>query len=127
MSAVLAKPYRLRDFRDFSRVYKQGTRHRSPCLTLCVYDRLAQSSDVTPELSFIRIGVTVGYKVSKRAVIRNRIKRRIRAACRHLLPDLIPGKDVVITARSASIQCDYSEFLQQLKQLFTNAEMLHGH
>ncbi len=79
------------------------------------------------EASPVRIGVTVGQKVSKKAVVRNRVKRRIRAACRRLLPELKPGQDVVITAGSAATQCDYSEFLQQLKQLFTNAEILHGY
>ena len=122
---MLAKPYRLRKFRDFSRVYRKGTRHQTTCFMICVYERLPQAGSTEPDLT--RIGITVGYKVSKKAVIRNRVKRRIRAACRHFLPEILPGRDVVITARSAAAQCDYSEFLQQLKQLFTNAEILHGH
>lgn len=123
---MLAKPHRLRKFRDFSRVYKKGSRIRTDCFAICVYQRSPQE-EASAEPNYTRIGITVGYKVSKKAVVRNRVKRRIRAACQHLLPQLLPGRDVVITARSAAAQCDYSEFLQQLKQLFTNAEILHGH
>ena len=119
---MLAKPYRLRKYRDFSRVYQKGKRSRTNCLAICVYQRSPQT--ITEPT---RIGITVGQKVSKRAVIRNLVKRRIRAACRHLLPQLKPGRDVVIVARAASTHCEYHEFLQQLKQLFTNAEMLHGY
>lgn len=119
---MLAKPYRLRKFRDFSQVYRQGFRCRSRCFSLCVYARLADIQEKP-----VRIGVTVGQKVSKKAVVRNQVKRRIRAVCRHLLSSFKPGYDVVIIARSAATRCEYSEFLQQLTQLFTNAELLHGH
>ena len=74
-----------------------------------------------------RIGISVSQKVSKRAVVRNRIKRQLRAACRQLLPQLQPGWDVVIVVRAAALQCDYHQFLQQLEQLLTDAGMLHGY
>ncbi|MCM1984788.1 ribonuclease P protein component [Lyngbya confervoides] len=116
---MLAKANRLRRFRDFSHVYKHGKRFRADGLALCTCER-ADGAQPT------RIGIAVGAKVSKRAVVRNRIKRRLRSACRSYLPSLSPGQDLVIVARSAATQCDYSEFLRQLKQLFTNAELLHG-
>ena len=120
--SVLSKPYRLRKYRDFSRVYQKGKRSRTDCLAICVYPRSPQT-----ESEPTRIGIAVGQKVSKRAVVRNLIKRRIRAACRQLLPQLKPGRDIVIVARAASTHCEYHEFLQQLKQLFTSAEILHGY
>lgn len=45
-----------------------------------------------------RFGIIVGSKVSKKAVLRNRIKRQIRAAARGEAPGLKPGRDYLIMA-----------------------------
>ena len=75
----------------------------------------------------IRIGITVSQKVSKRAVIRNRLKRQVRAAMRTLLQHLDPGVWVVINLRPESIECEYGEILRELEQLLTKLEVFHGH
>lgn len=74
-----------------------------------------------------RIGISVSQKVSKRAVVRNRIKRQIRAALRQFLSHLSPGWQLVIVVKPNATQCDYEEFLQELEQLLTNAEVLNGY
>ena len=74
----------------------------------------------------IRIGICISQKVSKRAVCRNRIKRQLKAVCQRFLVRLPAGWDVVIVVRSSALRCDYDQFLQQLKQLFTEAELLDG-
>lgn len=74
-----------------------------------------------------QIGVVVSLKVSKRAVVRNRIRRRIQAAIRELLPQMAPSWKVVVIARPGLIQCNYQEILQQLKQLLTDSQVLYGH
>ncbi len=74
-----------------------------------------------------RFGISISQKVSKRAVIRNRIKRQIRAILRQFLPDIPPGWRVVISVRPTAIECDYQEFLQELKQLLAAAEVFHGY
>jgi ribonuclease P protein component len=73
-----------------------------------------------------RIGISISQKVSKRAVVRNRIKRQIRAAFRQFLPNLSPGWMLVIVVKPSATQCGYEQFLQELKQLLTSAEVLHG-
>jgi ribonuclease P protein component len=74
-----------------------------------------------------RLGVSISQKVSKRAVVRNRIKRQIQAAFRCLLPKLPPGWQLVVVVKPNAIECDYEEFLRELKQLLVNAEVLNGH
>lgn len=73
-----------------------------------------------------QIGIAVSQKVSKRAVVRNRLKRRIRAAMRDLLPSLNPQVWVVITVRSEAVECEYGEFLRELKELLNKLEVIHG-
>jgi len=119
---MLATPHRLRKHNDFVTVYRQGSRQSTKFLALRAY-----KSDANRAHSSVRIGFSISQKVSKRAVIRNRIKRRLRAACRQLLPELQPGWDIVIVARAEAVQCDYLQFLQQLRKLFADAEILDGY
>lgn len=79
------------------------------------------------ERSPTRIGITVSTKVSKRAVVRNRIKRRIRAALRELLPGFAMGWMIVIIVQPVAAKCNYKEILQELKQLLIEAEVFDGH
>ena len=120
---MLPKVSRLRRSQDFARVYQRGRRLSSVSLGFRAYRRPRTLAATTPT----RIGISISQKVSKRAVVRNRIKRQLRAACRQLFPQLRSGWDVVIVVRAAALQCDYPQFLQQLKQLFTDAGILHGY
>ncbi|MEC4853663.1 MAG: ribonuclease P protein component, partial [Jaaginema sp. PMC 1079.18] len=71
--------------------------------------------------------ISIGKKVSKKAVVRNRIKRQIRAAVRQYLPHLEPGWKIVVVVKSEAQTCEYEHFLRELKQLLTQAEVWHGH
>ena len=68
----------------------------------------------------MRVGFTVTKKVGG-AVIRNRLKRRLRALARENLPELgVPGADHVLIGRSGGSERDYSllrdELLRALKK-----------
>ncbi len=116
--------YRLTRTEEFSRVYQQGQQAATRHVVVKVL-RVEPSSE-SP--SCARFGISVSQKVCKRAVVRNRLKRQIRAALLTLLPRVIPGVWVVIVVRSPAIQCDYWKFLQELEQLFLQLELLsNGH
>lgn len=119
---ALPKHHRLKKNQDFVAVYQSGLRRTAPHLILRAWQ---QQKD--PTVQPTRIGISISQKVSKRAVIRNRIKRQLRAGCHQLLPQLLPGWHVVIIVRSEALKCDYSQFLQELKQLLADAEILNGH
>lgn len=133
---ALPKNHRLRHRKDFSTIYQSGLRRSSPHLTL----RAIQSAQASTKshladeeekgshsLPASKFGISISQKVSKRAVIRNRIKRQIRAVILHLLPLVSPGWRVVIVVRPQAIQCDYEDFLRELKQLLMDAEVINGH
>ena len=64
------------------------------------------------------VGMRVGFTVTKKignAVVRNRMKRRLRALARDLLPAHgLPGADHVLIGRSGGIERDYQALTAEL-------------
>ena len=50
-------------------------------------------------LGYTRLGITTSKKIGK-AVQRNRARRLIKTAYRNLLPEIAPGSDIVVVART---------------------------
>lgn len=127
---MLPETNRLKHRKDFSAVYRKGIRRNSAHLSLRALrkPKSVELSKPTAEKSLqpTRTGISISLKVSKRAVVRNRIKRQIRAALRHLLPRLKLGWDLVIVVRPIAQECNYAEILQELEQLLVEAEVLDG-
>jgi len=132
---ALPKANRLKSRKDFQAVFREGIRRHSSHFTLRA---LRPISSKAPSLdtatsekqpSSTKFGVSISTKVSKRAVIRNRIKRQITAALHQFLPKLSPGWRVVIVVKptAAESQCVSQEFLQELEQLLVKAEVFNGH
>ena len=63
----------------------------------------------------IRIGFTATKKLGG-AVVRNRVKRRLREAVRQMLPGLgLAGHDYVFIAREKAETCDYADMLKDMR------------
>jgi ribonuclease P protein component len=91
---------RLRSAADFQRVREQSPRvwpHRLLVLHVAPND-----------LGRARVGITVSGRVGK-AVVRNRIRRRLREALRARFGSLVAGYDVLIVARPASATASWLE------------------
>ncbi|HBH26931.1 MAG TPA: ribonuclease P protein component [Rhodospirillaceae bacterium] len=62
------------------------------------------------------LGLTVTKRVDKRAVVRNRIRRRLRAAAVDTLPGrLPPGTDIVLIGRSSTLAAPYATLCADLR------------
>ncbi|AFZ58254.1 ribonuclease P protein component [Anabaena cylindrica FACHB-243] len=138
---ALPKAYRLKSRRDFQAVFREGIRCHSSHFTLRALkpSRSKEPSlDTAPattqangneNLASTQIGISISTKVSKRAVVRNRIKRQITGALYQLLPRLSPGWRlvVIVKPKSAESECVSQQFLQELEQLLAKAEVINGH
>lgn len=131
---ALPKANRLKSRKDFQAVFREGTRRHSSHFTLRALkpNRSREPSlDTAPKsnLASTQIGVSISTKVSKRAVVRNRIKRQISAAFYQLLPKLSRGWRLVVVVKptAAESNCGVAEFLQELEQLLAQAEVFNGH
>ncbi len=125
---MLPPANRLKHRNDFSAVYRKGMRRNSAHLSLRALRKPKSVGTPTAANSLqpTRTGISISLKVSKRAAVRNRIKRQIRAALRELLPRLNFGWDLVIVVRPTAQECNYAEILQELEQLLVEAEVLNG-
>lgn len=126
----LKREYRLKNWRNFKKVYEKGRFYRSDNLNLkALFDPPPdQKSNLSnEELPPTCLGISISKKVSKKAVVRNRIKRLIKACFRELLPLINQGWKLIIIVRSTAIECEYEHFLRQLKKLFNKAGIIHGH
>jgi ribonuclease P protein component len=96
---------------DFERVYKQGRRHFASHLTAFYLPRTEGTEGVS-----LRVGFTVS-KALGGAVVRNRMKRRLREAVR--LHGMIPvGMDVVINPKKSLLTADFVDVQREIRRAF---------
>jgi ribonuclease P protein component len=76
---------------------------------------------VSNQLEHNRYGFVTSKRVGK-AVVRNRVRRRLREGVRALATR--PGWDVVISARAAAAQADFHELKAAVASLFARAGIL---
>ena len=70
-----------------------------------------------------RVGVTVGKKLGH-AVVRNRVRRRLREVYRLNEDKFLPGHDIVVVARSRCISADFQKITAAYLSLAQKAGIL---
>ncbi len=108
---MLAKQYRLQKDRDFELVFKKGRAFNSKFLFLKLRKNNLQVS---------RFGFIIGKKISNKAVIRNKLKRQLRAIVKKNFPSIKTGFDIVIVAKPEIINKKYQDIKNDLENLFQN-------
>lgn len=105
---------RLRQASEVQRVYEQGAAWTHPLLVL-----LARPNG----LALTRVAVAAARSIGK-AVARNRAKRLLREAARHLHPRIQCGWDLVLIARRPIVEVKEPQVEQALAHLLERAHLL---
>ena len=71
-----------------------------------------------------RASVIVSNAVSKKATVRNTIKRRVREALRNELFPHLQSFDIIIIAKSQAVNASYQQIVSELKSLRSKAPYL---
>ncbi|MDP2944598.1 MAG: ribonuclease P protein component [bacterium] len=102
---MLKKSNRITKDKEFDRAFKTGQ---------SFYTKLFGIKAVGNGLEVNRLGVLISIKVSKKAVIRNKVKRQIREIIQKELPNLKSGKDLVIIVFSQILDKKFEEIKEAL-------------
>lgn len=103
--------HRLARSDEFQRVRRQGRSWSHPLLVLLA---------VRNGLTCTRFGFLVSKRVG-RAVVRNRVRRRLREAARLRLERIAVGWDIVLIARTPIVQTDHRRAGEALDSLLQRA------
>jgi len=106
------KRLRLHRKSDFDAVFKRARSWHNELLVL---------RSLPNVLNHHRVGFITSKKLGK-AVVRNRVRRRLREATR-VLP-LKPGWDIVVSAKAATAGADYHQLNQALIDLLAKGDLL---
>ena len=101
---------------DFVAVQGSGLSKSIPLLT---------ARFLRTDLETTRFGLSTGRKLGG-AVVRNRVRRRLREALRVMAPSFQPGWDVLIIARPAIVEADHATLVGALRRLLHRGGVFGG-
>jgi ribonuclease P protein component len=101
---------------DFAALQSEGTLRSHPLLSV----RLLRT-----HLETTRFGLSTGKRLGG-AVVRNRVRRRLREALRVMAPSFQPGWDVLIIARPGIVSADYQTLVAALRKVLAGGGVLGG-
>lgn len=107
----MKRQLRLREHDRFVQVRRQGRAWSSHCCVIIVLPN---------HLAHSRFGFSVSKRVGK-AVVRNKVRRRLREIVRHHVTQIRPGQDIVIIARPDAKDETYTALQAMLLSLFRRA------
>ena len=110
----MQKKYRLKNGRIFNYLHRKGESNANKTLVLVH----------APSKYPLKVGFIVSKKVDNRAVIRNKVRRRLREAFRALIPYLKDNENYIIIARESSANADFEELANSLAHVLIKSGLI---
>ena len=112
---MLKRVNRLKKRYQFNYVYKSGEHFSSEHLVLYVSSSKTQS---------IKVGFAVTKKVGH-AVVRNKIRRRLREIIQKQLPSLKQNYNIIVVAKDNVSEASFEKLTQETTKLLNKANLFH--
>jgi ribonuclease P protein component len=106
--------YRVREDRRFQEIRRRGRSAANELLVLCA---------LANDLPYSRFGFAVSSRIGN-AVVRNRIKRRLREIMRLRMATIRPGCDIILIARKPVRSAEYHQLETACARLLRRAQLL---
>jgi len=111
---MIPKENRIRKNEDFARLFKKGQIFHSKGISAKVGRN---------KFGLVRLGFVISTKVHKRAVRRNKIRRRLRSIFGKRLEQLKPGLDIAILTRKDVLDMTFKELEKSADHLIEKAKL----
>lgn len=111
----MQKRLRLRKKEDFAKVFKHGKAAANH--QFVVYVRHS------PAAEKFRFGVSASKKIGN-AVVRNRMRRRIKEIVRQMEPIVKPRVDIVCIVRKPAVELDHAALKKSIAHVFKRADLI---
>ena len=113
---MLPKINRLKKKKDFERVYKEGKGYKEDFLFLKIVENGKKLT---------RFGFVVGKNFSKKAALRNQIKRKLREIIRLKFKKIKKGFDAILIIKAGFGEKNFWEVEEIISKLLTKAKILN--
>ncbi len=114
---MLPKINRIKKKKDFEMIFKNSKSFKNNLFILKV---------IKNNLKLNRFGFVVSQKVSKKAIVRNKVKRRLSEAIRDKMKNMEIGTDSVLIALSGIEKKEFSEIKKAINDALIRAKLIIG-
>ncbi|MDZ7798842.1 MAG: ribonuclease P protein component [Patescibacteria group bacterium] len=111
---MLAKKFRLSKEKAFKKVYQKGKFFFTSNINLRFANNQAKNT---------RFGFVISKKISKKATVRNKIKRQLSEIIRKHLNSIVKEKDIIIKVKKPYIKKSFKEKEQILVKIFKKSKL----
>lgn len=108
---MLSRENRLKKREDFNNISKKGN---------IIAGKLIFLKFLKNKLDFSRFGLIVSLKISKKAVIRNKIKRQLRSIIKENFSNIKSGLDIIVITKPEIVNKNYQEIKNDFENLLKN-------
>jgi ribonuclease P protein component len=112
---MLPRKNRITKDKEYELVFKTGRSSYSDVLGVKV---------IRNETDYSRYGIIVSNKISKKATVRNRLKRQLREVLRGEFNKIKPGYDIVLIAQAGIVGKQSSEIKETIIRQFKKLKIL---
>ena len=109
---MFAKANRLKRTADFKKIFRYGKSFRG---------ETAEMRFLPNDLAVCRFGFITGLSVSKKATIRNKIRRRLTEVVKTLATSINNNFDILIVAKAKAVGKSREETLKDVQNIFKKA------
>jgi ribonuclease P protein component len=113
---MLPKINRIKKKNDFEIIFKKGASYKNSLFILKVFKN---------DFNYSRFGFIVSSKVSKKAVVRNKVRRRLSEIIKAEFKNIKSGLDMVFISLSDIEKKEFSEIKESAASILTKAKCLN--
>jgi len=112
---MLARKYSLAKDKDIQQVFKKGKIYFSPFFNIKILANNQQNS---------RFCIVVSTNISKKAVVRNKLKRQLKAIIYKKIPQIKGNYDIIILAKVSAVAITFTELEKTLTFLLKKSKII---